>query len=548
MGTGGARRRGRLGPRRIAAPAARRNAVAAVIGAAFVAIGLLAPASAAAGSYTVLSCDAAPGAPQTAWREREDRKMSAAARCPTRGNPNRGLTVRNRVNSGTVRRGKGASMAFQAPAGTSLRSIEVDWRGRSVTRDWLLGLVRGDGRLVAGCRSRQRGAGPCQLRSPKGAPVRRGLGGTRTVRIEARCDVHSGCDTSALRRGDPVRARLAVHAAEVVVADSSAPNLTVGGELLNGGWQRGKTEASVLARDNVGIRGTSLRVDGATRDADSQRCDFTRAVPCPRGVRTTHGLDTGEIADGHHEITLFAQDAAGNTRDVERGVRIDNNAPARVSDVRLLGGSGLRSSNSFDLRWSPPSGQAAPIARAHYRLCRADGSDECVTGSRAGAFPGVDDLRVPGRGNWRFEVWLEDEAGNSREASASAPVTLRFDDRPEARVSAGIAGGDGPPRDRAKVDFGDRAIIAGSLSSASGAPIGHAPLRVLTRVRGSDRFRGVGGTTTGATGRYRLRLPPGPSRTVRVEFAGDEEHRPAGSSAALTVRARSSITVSRRAG
>jgi hypothetical protein len=521
--------------------------VAAFAETALAATLLLTAASATAGSYAVLACDAAPGTTQTAWREREERGMLAASRCPTRGEPNRGLTVRNRVNAGTVRRGNGASMAFRAPAGASLRSIEVDWRGRRVSGDWLLGLVRGDGRVVAGCRPKARGRGSCRLRSSKGSPVRRGLEGTREVRIEARCAVRRGCDTSALRRADdPIRARLAVHAAEVVVADSSAPNVTASGELLRDGWQRGKVSASILARDNVGIRGTSVRAGGTAWDVDSQRCDFSRAVPCPRGVRTTHRLDTGEIADGRHVVTFSAADAAGNRRHVKRGISVDNHAPGRVSDVRLLGGSGLRSENSFDLRWRPPPRQAAPIVRARYRLCRSGGSQVCVTGSRAGGAHGIDALRVPSRGSWRFQVWLEDEAGNTSEVSASAPVTLKFDDRDRALLSAGIVRGDGRPQRRGKVDFGDRATVAGSLSAADGREIGQARLAVVTRVRGSERFRRVRSGSTNGSGRYRVRLPAGPSRTVRIEFAGDRRYRPAGAAAELAVRARSSISVSRR--
>lgn len=527
---------------------ARRTAVVvAALAASIAPLGM--PAAASAGTYGVLACDAAPRSVNNAWREHEDRGMVATASCPSRGHPDRGLTVRNRVNVGTVRRGKTAFMAFRAPAGASLRSIELDWDGRRVNGDWLLGLVRGDGRLVAGCRPTRRSSGSaCRLGNPKGTSrIRRSLGHRRMVRIEASCAARAGCDTTARRRpGDRTRVRLAVHTAKVVVADGSAPNLTVGGALVSGDWQRGTVEASVLARDNVGIRGTSLRVDGSTRDADSERCDFTRVVPCPRVVRTAHRLDTRDIRDGRHALALSALDAAGNHRAVERSIRVDNHAPGRVRDVRVLGGQAVRSRNSFDLRWSPPPGQAAPIVRANYRLCREGEPASCVSGARSGAVDGIDDLAVPRRGSWRFRVWLEDEAGNTTESSASRPVTLRFDDRPPARLSGGIATEGAPPRRRATIGFGAPAIVSGSLSGASGARLGRAPLAVLTRIRGAERFRRVGRISTDASGRYRHRLPAGPSRTVRVEFAGDDRHRPASATAALAVRARSSIAVSRR--
>lgn len=529
------------------AATANRRAIAAPAVAATIAA-LVLPAGVSAGTYTVLTCDAAPGSVNNAWREREDRGMLAGASCPTRGDARRGLVVRNRVNVGTVRRGKRASMAFRAPAGTSLRSIELDWDGRRVNGDWLLGLVRGDGRLLAGCRPSRRSSRSCRLGNPTGpSRIRRSLGNGGSVSIEARCAAPRGCGTDVRRRpGDRTRARLAVHAAEVVVGDGSVPNVAAGGELLNGGWQRAGVEASMVARDNVGIRSTALVVDGSRRDADSERCDFTRPIPCPRGIRSVHRLDTRELRDGRHDLVLSAVDAAGNRRIVDRSILVDNHAPARVPDVRVVGGSGLRATNSFDLRWTPPPGQAAPIARAHYRLCRRGAPGECVSGSRAPGAHGIDDLAVPRRGSWRFRVWLEDKAGNSSPSSASSPVTLRFDDRDRARLRARLADGDGAPRRSVTVGFGVRATVSGSLSGPAARRLGRAPLAILTRTRGSERFRQVGTTSTDASGTYRYRLPAGPSRSVRVRFAGDERHRPATSGAALAVRARSSIRVSRR--
>ncbi len=507
----------------------------------------LAP-QARAGTYSVLACDAAPGAVNHSWREHEDRGMRAATSCPSLGDPQRGLTVRNTVNSGTVRAGKGAFMVFMAPPGTALASIELDWDGRRVNGDWRLGLVRGDGRLLAGCRPRPGTEASCRIGDPKGAGlVRRGLAGTRSVTIEARCGSTAGCSTDTRSRpGDRTKARLAVHRASVQVHDRSAPNLSASGPLLTGGWLRGRAEAVVRAGDNVGIRSTALRTGGVTRSAELERCDFTHAVPCPRDVQAVHQLDTSALDDGRHLLALSAVDTAGNGKAIERTIAVDNHAPARVSGMRVVGGDGVRSTNSFDVRWSSPPSQVAPIVRTHYRLCRHGAPRECTQGVRNGGSRGIDDLAVPRRGDWRLQVWLEDAAGNATAASASAPVTLRFDDRTPARLDIRLAGGAARAANRTIVPFGARALVEGTLTGADRRRVSGVPVAIVTEVRVSGRPRYVGRASTDRQGGFRLRLPAGPSRTVRVAFGGSDRYRPTTAAAHLAVRAGSSLRVSRR--
>jgi hypothetical protein len=505
-------------------------------------------ASARAGTYPVLACDAAPGAVNHAWREHEDRGMRAATSCPSRGDPRRGLTVRNTVNSGTVRPGKGAFMVFRAPPGTTLAGIELDWDGRRVNGDWRLGLVRGDGRLLAGCRPRPGGDSACRIGDPKGGGLmRRGLAGTHLVRIEARCGSTAGCPTDARSRaGDRTKARLAVHRASVQVQDRSLPNLSASGGLLGGGWLRGRVEAVVRAGDNVGVRSTALRTGGVTRAFEPERCDFTHVVPCPRTIQAAHQLDTSALDDGRHLMALSAVDTAGNGKAIERTIAVDNHAPGRVSGMRVVGGDAVRSANSFDVRWSPSPGQVAPIARTHYRLCRRGAPGECAQGVRAGGMRGIDDLSVPRRGAWRLRVWLEDAAGNTTAASASAPVTLRFDDRSPARLDVRLAGGSARAANRTIVPFGARAVVQGTLTGADHRRVAGVSVAVATEMRGSGRSRYVGRASTNAQGGFRFRLPAGTSRTVRVMFGGSDRYRPATAAAHLAVRAESSLRVSRR--
>ncbi|MGI8585609.1 MAG: hypothetical protein ACR2KY_04315, partial [Thermoleophilaceae bacterium] len=387
----------------------------------------------------------------------------------------------------------------------------------------------------------------CVLGDPKGVKrTFKPLGGRSIVQIAARCGTRGGCDTSPNRSADHARGRLAVHYAAVVVRDGSAPNLAPeDGGLLGGEWKRGHQLARVTASDNVGVRSAALAIDGVPRSRERQRCDFTRRAPCPRTPVLGYRVETRRLGDGPHALSVTATDAAGNARAVRRTIRVDNHAPRAVRDVRVLGPGGVRSRNSFDLRWTPPPRQPAPIVGARYRLCRSSGSGRCVEGARPGGAAGIDDLSVPGRGEWRFTTWLVDAAGNARRVNASEPVTLRFDDRQPVRLAATVETADGGTAPRATIGFKKRPTVRGSLS-ADGVGLPGAPVTVLSRTRGSDRTSRVGTLRTNASGRFRYRVDRGPSRSLRFEYGGGERYRPTSDSVDLAVRAKSSLSVNRR--
>ena len=366
------------------------------------------PAAAQAGTYEVVACDAAPGAANAAWSAHDDPGTLAATSCPTGSDERRGLTVRNLLDEGTVGRGEGASMTFQVPAGTTLERIGYDWDGRQADTDWTVGLV-GESRadLIAGCPARPGADGRCRL-GTEGAPdaCAHDLDGRREVSLVATCAARGGCSTKPLgSQTDRTRARLAAHSATVEIADSSRPDLsTTGGELLVDRWLRGTVEASLSAQDNVGLRATTFDVDGERRRTDARECDYTRAIPCPRAVAPAYALDTTDLADGSHQVAFAAIDTAANRSSLSRTIRVDNHASGPVDDLHVVGGEETRAENSFDVRWTIPGGQAAPVARAHYRLCLADSSSGCGSGVRDGSIDSITGLSVPQRGDWRLDV------------------------------------------------------------------------------------------------------------------------------------------------
>jgi hypothetical protein len=135
------------------------------------------------------------------------------------------------------------------------------------------------------------------------------------------------------------------------------------------------------------------------------------------------------LPDGGHILHVSSVDAAGNTSLVSRAVYIDNTPPDPVVP-QLIGGDGWRRTNSFVVTWEAPHQTAAPIRRAHWKLCTSE--TNCVARGHADG-QGIDRLpalAVPAAGEYRLYVWLEDQAGNQREASAVVAAPLRFDPEP----------------------------------------------------------------------------------------------------------------------
>ena len=189
------------------------------------------------------------------------------------------------------------------------------------------------------------------------------------------------------------------------------------------------------ATDGAGILGTRLRVAGAERDAAWRTCDFRRPAPCSNVSGGRHVFNTSELPDGEYELTVDAADPGWNLGSASATLRSDNSAPARPAYVTVDGGEGWRKTNSFDVSWTNPDRQYAPITGARYSLCPAGAATGCTVDSATSqGISRLAGLSVPRPGDWELRVWLEDQAGNVDEKTASDPVRLRFDDEPPTVV------------------------------------------------------------------------------------------------------------------
>ena len=234
------------------------------------------------------------------------------------------------------------------------------------------------------------------------------------------CGRASGCDR------DVAHAHVALNNVVVTVEDNGAPRVVLKNTGLVGpGWHADRQGIDVSRDDPSGIRTTDLAIDGRLFVQGTQYCDDLRPAPC-ENQNDTLVLDTRAIGDGRHDLGIQAIDAAGNATAVHRTIAVDNHAPATPVRLSVDGGTGWRSGSGFVLRWVPPSHQIAPITRVHVQVCSTGDPPACKEVPPGGQTTAAA-VTVPGPGEWRVHVWLEDAAGNANPANA-ADTLLRMDD------------------------------------------------------------------------------------------------------------------------
>lgn len=168
--------------------------------------------------------------------------------------------------------------------------------------------------------------------------------------------------------------------------------------------------------------------------------------------------------------------------------------------------------------------------------------------------PGSALLRAPlpdlGPGSYRFRADVADAAGNTASTGRRADGTEMAIHRLAAaevagektRLFARLQGGRGRGETRT-VGYGDGAAVAGRLTRADGAGLAGRELRVVSRPsRGATAAVAVETVRTGEEGRFELRLEPGPSRRISVNFVGEGALQPS-TRRPLELRVRSGVSL-----
>jgi hypothetical protein len=401
---------------------------------------LMLATSAHAGQFTVASCQAdRANFSTTAFTDFATRGMTIRRACNPEGPGIRGLVTANATNGGAVPRGSVAMVAISAPNGTHFTTLR--WAGSARRRDCRYALqLYAEGPnmnpiAIKNVRANQHC--PSKARAQAAGYRSRTFNVTGSTRIVQRviCEGGGGRKSCSARGANYIR----TYQAAVGVEDDQAPVAAIAADtpLATGAWVSGDQSLNYAAEDNVGVRMAQASIGDQVSGTDVRQCSvatpdggaYATGVPCPNGAGTLT-VKTTKLSEGTQSLVVQAQDVAGNIgTSAPVTVRIDNTAPARVG-VGIDGGDAWRNQNNFSLTWTnPPENDRAPVVAAEYKLCPASGGS-CSPGEQSGDGIASLPIQVPGPGVWTVSMWRRDAAGNADPATASDPVTLRYDPEP----------------------------------------------------------------------------------------------------------------------
>ena len=488
--------------------------------------------SASAGTYDVVSCHA-PGADMRnlAWAFETFNATGKPAPSPERFvlNPLSpdvcasavGVTFNTEPARRTVNVDDGAAWVFRAPAGTTVKRMQV-WRNAATTKSvddagtggvengwWTLYARAGDqvaGRVVLAAETCpgntptppdtvfcRRGA----TNFPTTVPVTYDVG-EPVVSWGVQC---SGPATTSLcftGNGSEGSAQLHLQAAVVTVDDPVAPVVDPG--LPGDGVRRTNETFTAAANDSAGIRSLRVLVDGVARVEETYPCDFRLAAPC--AAARTRAFDLAGVPDGRHTVTTVAEDASSNVTRSERTVDVDGTPPLvdrvpvtgrRVSVLVSDAGSGVASGT----------------------IAVRDDTDAPYTPLKTTLRAGRLTANVPrsfSMSSLGIEVSVADRAGN---AFTSVVTSMSL----STRVGRGSA--HKVRNERARVGYGRAVTLLGRLTTVDGTPLAGQPIVVagVERRAGAAEVE-LGRASTDARGRFSVTVPAGPSREVTVRFPG----------------------------
>lgn len=458
---------------------------------------LFSAARADAGTYRAVQCHEGLGAghADAVFRATGERYRSRAD-CAGAG-----LEVSHGAGTAATRGGRYGEWSLAAPAGA--RIVRAALRVAAEGDDWhspqvAVTLAGGARQAVAGVRGSLH-------------PVEWAGAAGRVLAARLVC-------THAERCGAGERAFVRVRRIALVLEDVLAPQLAVGGSLLEAGSRRGTQALEARTADaGGGVRSVSVELNGSPLASRAFECRLSQGValrlrPCPGAAAPRFELATGAPGwrQGPNEVRVCAGDhatAGGANRECEtRTVRVDNRCPvSAVHGAELaarFAGGGSRARVASDERARVVgrlTRDGRPVAGA--RVCVATrlarpGSQERFLEVRRTAADGSFAVTLPRGPNREVRVahWPGSERALERYLRLDARAvprlrllprrTLRNGERLRFRV-----GLPGPAAGRRRVEVQARAggrwlRVAGGRTDRRGA------------WRGSYRFRSTTGERT----------------------------------------------------
>jgi hypothetical protein len=395
-----------------------------------------------AGFYDVTACRGNLAGSSLAFGAFTTRGMTRARKCQRDAAAPNGIVAASVRRRGRVPFGSRSTFTVNVPRGATIEWFR--WAGEVVRSDCsFAGQVYADGPGASNVFARNKLPGSsCPRRgnarisdAPTLERPRMAAEGTTRLVQRLECRSRSGCRTGGTNR-------VSTFDAVIRVEDHTPPAVRItGGGLASGEWVRGDQVVEYTAEDNVGVAKGQAFLGGQAAETHDRPCDFSRVAPCANGAGRV-SVNTERQIEGSQQLVLTAEDSAANVAVSQAVVaRVDNSAPARV-DVVPEGGEAWRSTPTLGLTWTnPDENDRAPIAAAHYRLCRA-GTSECTAGRTAGTSISRLEVNAPTPGEYDLTMFREDAAGNQRADNASVPVKLRYDPEPPQPIFEALSASD----------------------------------------------------------------------------------------------------------
>jgi hypothetical protein len=460
----------------------------------------LGTAPARAGTYEVISCAAAGGA-NHAWQSfnEDPATLVVGNSCASlAGGPEDGLFAVDRIPGPPhTPKDRAAGWRLKTPSGVRITRLTTQrYLGQRSAGEWFPYLKTLEGAVLDTC-TIPGGEDKCESGEPvydPFGPVATFTTDTTGLEVGVRCVEAAGtCGNGALLHA----AWVALYSTRVEITDSVPPSVPQYSPPPPGTYFRGTESFSLSAADTTGIRRTKLLVDGATRSTSERACDYTYVVPCSNEPGANHALDTRTLPDGSHTFREVAEDPAGNQAGRSTTMAVDNTAPAAPLNVSVQHpADGPSTSPEPELSWRNPPSQVAPIAVAHWSVCRAAKTSGCGIGSRGSGLSGevgrTGALGPPlANGEWEARLWLEDAAGNTDAAKAAGPLRI-------------VVATNGRLRPRLKILRVRRRDNLVSIRGTAAARSGRLRVAVERKLRG--RTHRAQGRATISRGRWTKRL------------------------------------------
>lgn len=363
-------------------------------------------------------------------------------------------------------------------------------------------------------------------------------------------------------------------ASTIIKVDRTPPTASVQKEGAIEGWQR---------------EPVTIRISGTDQSLLSGMGAAPATAPAAEGGHLAFQLDDGEMRaargayvpvtvadDGHHTLSYYAVDAAGNPSDKKSvAFKIDQTPPmgafrpldaadpqqlvVSVSDATsgveggwveyrregVEGFTRLPTRVDGDRMAARIDDSALTPGRYEFRAVVRDvAGNQVVVGRRADG--SAMELGLPVRELTRLQVGAEGKAKSCAKVKRRGAAKRRRSKakrkaRAKCRSSRRRAGGSS-----LRLAPGKRAKLIGRLTKGHDSHVANVDVPVEAQLRSGGPFKRLGTARADGQGRIRFVIPPGPSRTVRFRYDGNSTLRPSNADVLTRVRAAVRLAVNRR--